>query len=96
MPYNFKIIPTPIFRNKFLNKKSSNTQIAEMLENIMNEETRLGWEFVDIKTIMVPIKKSFFNSKIFLRRIFENDLKIKLSPSHLSKALFFSSIDNFL
>ncbi len=62
MPYNFKIIPTPIFRNKFLNKKSSNTQIAEMLENIMNEETRLGWEFVDIKTIMVPIKKSFFNS----------------------------------
>ena len=62
MQHNFKIIPTPTFKNKFLNKKSSNTQISEMLENIMNEETRNGWEFVDIKTIMVPIKKSFFNS----------------------------------
>ena len=33
-----------------------------MLENILNNEIRLGWEFVDIKTIVVPIKKSFFNS----------------------------------
>ena len=28
----------------------------------MNEESRQGWDFVDIKTIMVPVKKSFFNS----------------------------------
>ena len=33
-----------------------------MLEKILNEETRNGWEFVDIKTILVPKKKSFFNS----------------------------------
>ena len=62
MQYDFKIIPTPIFKNKLLNKKSSNFQIAELIENIMNEESRQGWDFVDIKTIMVPIKKSFFNS----------------------------------
>ncbi len=62
MQHNYKIIPTPIFKNKLLNKKSSNIQITEMLENILNEESRQGWEFVDIKTIMVPIKKSFFNS----------------------------------
>ena len=62
MQHNFKIIPTPTFKNKLLNKKSSNIQITEMLENILNEESRQGWEFVDIKTIMVPIKKSFFNS----------------------------------
>ena len=62
MQHNYKIIPTPIFKNKLLNKKSINIQIAELIENIMNEEYRLGWEFVDIKTIMVPVKKSFFNS----------------------------------
>ena len=62
MQHNFKIIPTPIFKSKLLNKKSNNIQITEMLENILNEESRQGWEFVDIKTIMVPIKKSFFNS----------------------------------
>ena len=62
MQHNFKIIPTPIFKNKLLNKKSSNFQIAELIENIMNEESRQGWEFVDIKTIMVPMKKSFFSS----------------------------------
>ena len=33
-----------------------------MLEKILNEETRNGWEFVDIKTILVPKKKCFFNS----------------------------------
>ena len=62
MQHNYKIIPTPIFKNKLLNKKSSNIQIAELIENIMNEESRQGWDFVDIKTIMVPVKKSFFNS----------------------------------
>ena len=62
MQHNYKIIPTPIFKNKLLNKKSINIQIAELIENIMNEESRQGWDFVDIKTIMVPIKKSFFNS----------------------------------
>ena len=62
MQHNYKIIPTPIFKNKLLNKKSRNIQIAELIENIMNEESRQGWDFVDIKTIMVPVKKSFFNS----------------------------------
>ena len=62
MQHNYKIIPTPIFKNKLLNKKSINIQIAELIENIMNEESRQGWDFVDIKTIMVPVKKSFFNS----------------------------------
>ena len=33
-----------------------------MLEKILNEETINGWEFVDIKTVLVPKKKSFFNS----------------------------------
>ena len=33
-----------------------------MLEKILNEETRNGREFVDIKTVLVPKKKSFFNS----------------------------------
>ena len=32
-----------------------------MLEKILNEETRNGWEFVDIKTVLVPKTKSFFN-----------------------------------
>ena len=80
MQHNYKIIPTPIFKNKLLNKKSSNIQIAELIENIMNEETRQGWDFVDIKTIMVPVKKSFFNSSsekkvsilLFKRRTTEN------------------------
>ena len=62
MTQKFKIIPTPTIKNKFFNKKSINNQIAEMLEKILNEETRNGWEFVDIKTILVPKKKSFFNS----------------------------------
>ena len=80
MQHNYKIIPTPIFKNKLLNKKSSNIQIAELIENIMNEESRQGWDFVDIKTIMVPVKKSFFNSSsekkisilLFKRRSTEN------------------------
>ena len=62
MHQNFKIVPTPTFKNKILNKKSINIQIAEMLENILNGESKQGWEFVDIKTVVVPIKKSFFNS----------------------------------
>ena len=33
-----------------------------MLEKILNEETINGWEFVDIKTVLVPKKNSFFNS----------------------------------
>ena len=80
MQHNYKIVPTPIFKNKLLNKKSRNIQIAELIENIMNEESRLGWDFVDIKTIMVPVKKSFFNSSsekkvsilLFKRRTTEN------------------------
>ena len=80
MQHNYKIIPTPIFKNKLLNKKSINIQIAELIENIMNEESRQGWDFVDIKTIMVPVKKSFFNSSsekkvsilLFKRRTTEN------------------------
>ena len=80
MQHNYKIIPTPIFKNKLLNKKSINMQIAELIENIMNEESRQGWDFVDIKTIMVPVKKSFFNSSsekkvsilLFKRRTTEN------------------------
>lgn len=62
MQHNFKIIPTPTFKNKLLNKKSRNIQIAEFIQNIINEESKQGWEFVDIKTIMVPVKKLFFNS----------------------------------
>ena len=62
MTQKFKILPTPKFKNKFFNKKSINNQIAEMLEKILNEETRNGWEFVDIKTVLVPKTKSFFNS----------------------------------
>ena len=62
MTQKFKIIPTPTFKNKFFNKKSINNQIAEMLEKILNEETINGWEFVDIKTVLVPKKKSFFKS----------------------------------
>ena len=80
LQHNYKIIPTPIFKNKLLNKKSINIQIAELIENIMNEESRQGWDFVDIKTIMVPVKKSFFNSSsekkvsilLFKRRTTEN------------------------
>ena len=62
MTQKFKILPTPKFNYKFFNKKSINNQIAEMLEKILNEETINGWEFVDIKTVLVPKKKSFFNS----------------------------------
>ena len=88
MQHNYKIIPTPIFRNKLLNKKSINIQIAELIENIMNEETRQGWDFVDIKTIMVPVKKSFFNSSsekkvsilLFKRRTTDNSSFESTSP----------------
>ncbi len=88
MQHNYKIIPTPIFKNKLLNKKSSNIQIAELIENIMNEETRQGWDFVDIKTIMVPVKKSFFNSSsekkvsilLFKRRTTDNSSFESTSP----------------
>ena len=90
MQHNYKIIPTPIFRNKLLNKKSINIQIAELIENIMNEETRQGWDFVDIKTIMVPVKKSFFNSSsekkvsilLFKRRTTENSSFESTSPKN--------------
>ena len=88
MQHNYKIIPTPIFKNKLLNKKSSNIQIAELIQNIMNEESRQGWDFVDIKTIMVPIKKSFFNSSsekkvsilLFKRRTTDNSSFESTSP----------------
>ena len=88
MQHNYKIIPTPIFKNKLLNKKSINIQIAELIENIMNEESRQGWEFVDIKTIMVPVKKSFFNSSsekkvsilLFKRRTTDNSSFESTSP----------------
>ena len=90
MQHNYKIIPTPIFKNKLLNKKSINIQIAELIENIMNEESRQGWDFVDIKTIMVPVKKSFFNSSsekkvsilLFKRRITENSSFESTSPKN--------------
>ena len=90
MQHNYKIIPTPIFKNKLLNKKSSNIQIAELIENIMNEESRQGWDFVDIKTIMVPVKKSFFNSSsekkvsilLFKRRTTENHSFESTSPKN--------------
>lgn len=90
MQHNYKIIPTPIFKNKLLNKKSINIQIAELIENIMNEESRQGWDFVDIKTIMVPVKKSFFNSSsekkvsilIFKRRTTENSSFKSTSPKN--------------
>ena len=90
MQHNYKIIPTPIFKNKLLNKKSINIQIAELIENIMNEESRQGWDFVDIKTIMVPVKKSFFNSSsekkvsilVFNRRTTENSLFESTSPKN--------------
>ena len=90
MQHNYKIIPTPIFKNKLLNKKSSNIQIAELIENIMNEESRQGWDFVDIKTIMVPVKKSFFNSSsekkvsilLFKRKTTENFSFESTSPKN--------------
>ena len=90
MQHNYKIIPTPIFKNKLLNKKSINIQIAELIENIMNEESRQGWDFVDIKTIMVPVKKSFFNSSsekkvsilLFKRRTTENSSYESTSPKN--------------
>ena len=88
MQHNYKIIPTPIFKNKLLNKKSINIQIAELIENIMNEESKQGWDFVDIKTIMVPVKKSFFNSSsekkvsilLFKRRTTDNSSFESTSP----------------
>ena len=90
MQHNYKIIPTPIFKNKLLNKKSINIQIAELIENIMNEESRQGWDFVDIKTIMVPVKKTFFNSSsekkvsilLFKRRTTENSSFESTSPKN--------------
>ena len=90
MQHKYKIIPTPIFRNKLLNKKSINIQIVELIENIMNEESRQGWDFVDIKTIMVPVKKSFFNSSsekkvsilLFKRRTTENSSFESTSPKN--------------
>ena len=90
MQHNYKIIPTPIFKNKLLNKKSINIQIAELIENIMNEESRQGWDFGDIKTIMVPVKKSFFNSSsekkvsilLFKRRTTENSSFESTSPKN--------------
>ena len=90
MQHNYKIIPTPIFKNKLLNKKTINMQIAELIENIMNEESRQGWDFVDIKTIMVPVKKSFFNSSsekkvsilLFKRRTTENSSFESTSPKN--------------
>ena len=63
MTQKFKILPTPTFKNKFFNKKSISNQIAEMFEKILNEETRNGWEFVDIKTVLVP-KKVFLTLQV--------------------------------
>ena len=89
MQHNYKIIPTPIFKNKLLNKKSINIQIAELIENIMNEESRQGWDFVNIKTIMVPVKKSFFNSSsekkvsiLLFKRTTENSSFESTSPKN--------------
>ena len=59
-----------------------------MLENILNNEIRLGWEFVDIKTIVVPIKKSFFNSlsekKLSILLFKKSNTNNSLSPTTIS------------
>ncbi len=48
---------------------------AEMIQKMLENELRTGWEFFDIKTIKVPTKKGFLRSAsekdvslIFFRR----------------------------
>ena len=94
MYHNFKIIPTPEYKNKIFKKKSSNIQITKMIENILDIETKKGWEFVDIKTIIVPLKASFFKSSS------EKKLSIIISKkkndnSVLDKTKVFPQEDNY-
>ncbi len=76
MVYDYKVEPVPEITNKLVNTKSSVLRGAEMIQKVLETESKSGWEFVDIKTINVPIKRTFLRSAkestislIFFRRL---------------------------
>ena len=95
---DFKIIPTPEFKKKILYKKSQNNHITSILEEILNLEAKIGWEFIDIKTIIIPIRASFFrgNSEkkisIMLFKKTQQDIKLPQRKNNTNNDEIFPSL----
>ena len=95
---DFKIIPTPEFKKKIFYKKSWNNHITSILEEILNLEAKKGWEFIDIKTIRIPIRASFFRSNsektisIMLFKKAQQDTKLPQGKKYTSNDENFPSL----
>ena len=61
MAYHYKIEPVPEVSKKFLNSKSISIRSAEMMQRVIEMESKSGWEFFDVKDVKIPIKKTFLN-----------------------------------
>ncbi|MDG2355622.1 MAG: hypothetical protein P8L82_06355 [Paracoccaceae bacterium] len=62
MAYHYKIEPVPEVSKKFLNSKSISIRSAEMMQRVIEMESKSGWEFFDVKDVKIPIKKTFLKS----------------------------------
>ena len=62
MTYDYKVEPIPKLSGRLLSAKSIGSKSAELLQKVLETEAKADWEFLDIKTIKIPIKKSFFRS----------------------------------
>ncbi len=57
-----------------------------MIQNALEAEIKLGWEFLDTKTVKIPIKKAFFRSarEITVSLLFFRKLR---APDNLTQTL---------
>ena len=62
MIYEYKVEPIPEISGRLLSSKSIRAKSAKMIQTALEAEVKLGWEFLDTKTIKIPIKKAFFRS----------------------------------
>ena len=60
--HDYKVEPIPNLGNKLLNSRSIHVRSAEMVQKIIENESKAGWEFLDIKTIRIPIRRTFLRS----------------------------------
>ena len=57
-----------------------------MIQTALEAEVKLGWEFLDTKTIKIPIKKAFFRSarEVTVSLLFFRKLRV---PNNLTQTL---------
>jgi hypothetical protein len=60
--YEYKVEPIPEISGRLISPKSIRVKSAKVIQTTLEAEIKLGWEFLDIKTIKLPIKKAFFRS----------------------------------